>query len=55
VNIFSWLRNRWNEYKENQKWKAFYARLDRNKEGRFTKNQYMKDIKKVSTMKKDKK
>jgi hypothetical protein len=35
----------WKKYQEDKHWREFYARLDRNKEGKFTKKEYIQNIK----------
>lgn len=55
MDLFGWLRRLWQQHQENKKRQELYARLDRNAAGKFSKKQYMKDIKKVVTLKKDKK
>jgi hypothetical protein len=35
----------WKKYQEDKYWREFYARLDRNKEGKFTKKEYIQNIK----------
>jgi hypothetical protein len=47
MNLFDWLRSLWNQYLENKKWRAFYARLDRNKEGRFSQKKYIRQLNKT--------
>jgi hypothetical protein len=46
VRLFDWLRSLWNQYLENKKWRDFYARLDRNKEGRFSQKKYIRQLNK---------
>lgn len=44
MSVISWFRNIWEQYKENQKRRELYARLDRNREGRFSNKKFMKTI-----------
>jgi len=55
VNIFTWLLSKWRDHQENKKWREFYARLDRNAEGKFTKAQYIRDTKAVEKAKRKQK
>jgi len=55
MNLFDWLRSLWTKYKEDKKWQAFYARLDRNKEGRFSQKKYIRQLNKTVKVERDKK
>jgi hypothetical protein len=46
MNLFDWLLSLWNQYLENKKWRAFYAKLDRNAEGRFSQKKYIRQLNK---------
>jgi hypothetical protein len=55
MNLFDWLRSLWNQYLENKKWRAFYDRLDRNKEGRFSQKKYIRQLNKTVRTEREKK
>jgi hypothetical protein len=55
VDIFAWLREKWKEHQENKKWQEFYAKLDRNKEGRFSQKKYIRELNKQVKVEKERK
>lgn len=53
MNLFDSILGWWKKRQEDKKWREFYARLDRNKEGKFTKKDYIENVKAIQ--KEDKK
>lgn len=47
MKFLDWLLSLWNQYLENKKWRAFYAKLDRNGEGRFSQKKYIRQLNKT--------
>jgi len=55
VSVFSWLYNVWRDYKAKKKREALYARLDRNADGKFSKRQYIENMKTLNKQDRKKK
>ena len=55
MGLIDWFKGLWKQYKENQKRRELYERLDRNAAGKWSKKQYMKDVRKAVKLKKDEK
>ena len=53
--MLTWILNIWKEHQENKKWQEFYAKLDRNKEGKFSQKKYLKDLNKTLKVEREKK
>jgi hypothetical protein len=55
VKFLDWLLSLWNQNLENKKWRAFYAKLDRNGEGRFSQKKYIRQLNKTVRTEREKK